>query len=86
MKRSQKEQLIGKLVETTSLLGIGGTLDEDGQSLFIAHAIMTVLTAAQDEKHAMVLSRNLNNFVDEINVLEGKMSLGEFFEQKMSQN
>ena len=47
---------------------------------------MTVLKASQNEKHAFALTRNLINFMDEIDVLEGKKSLGEFLEEKISQN
>jgi hypothetical protein len=83
MKSTKKEELINKLGELTALLGITGSLSEDGQSLFIAHSTLTVLTAAQDESHARLLMRHLDNFISEVQVIQGEKSITDLFSERM---
>ena len=84
MKPTNKTELINKLGELTTLLGITGSISEDGQSLFIAHSTLTVLTASQDESHARLLMKHLDNFISEVQVIQGKKSVFEFFTEKQT--
>ena len=82
MKSTNKTELIHKIAELSTLLGITGTISEDGQSLFIAHSTITILTASQNENHANLLMKHLSNFIDEVQVIDGKKSVVEFFSEK----
>lgn len=82
MKSTNKTELIHKIAELSTLLGITGTISEDGQSLFIAHSTMTILTASQNENHANLLMKHLSNFIEEVQVIDGKKSVVEFFSEK----
>lgn len=72
-----KETILNKIGELTQILGITGTFSEDGQSLFISHSIMTVLTASQKESHALLFFKHLTAFIDEVQVMEGEKSVNE---------
>jgi hypothetical protein len=85
MKSSNKNQLINKIAELSTLLGITGSISEDGQSLFIAHSTMTVLTASQDESHARLLMKHLDNFISEVQVIQGKKSMTKFMSEKLQE-
>ena len=83
MKSTKKEELINKLGELTALLGIAGSINDDAQSLFIAHSTLTVLTAAQDKSHARLLMKHLDNFISEVQVMQGEKSIADLFSERM---
>ena len=85
MKSSNKSQLINKIAELSTLLGITGSISEDGQSLFIAHSTMTILTASQDPEHANLLMKHLHNFIGEVQVIQGKKTIGELVSEKLEE-
>lgn len=81
-KLPAKKQLIEKIVELSALIGITGELTDDGQCRFIAHMTMTILTASQKESHARLLVHHLENFIKEVDVIDGKKTAVEFFAEK----
>jgi len=85
MESPNKSQLINKIAELSTLLGITGSISEDGQSLFIAHSTMTILTASQDPEHANLLMKHLHNFISEVQVIQGKKTIGELVAEKLEE-
>jgi hypothetical protein len=83
MESTTKSQLINKIAQLSTLLGITGSISEDEQSLFISHSTMTILTASQDPEHANLLMKHLDNFISEVQVIQGKKSITDLFAERM---
>jgi hypothetical protein len=79
---NQKQQIAVKIGESAALLGVISSINEDEQGLFIAGMVLNVLKASQNQKHANLLNKNMKSFIYEVELMEGKITLGEFFQKK----
>jgi hypothetical protein len=86
MQFKNKSEVLNKIVELAAILYVNGELTEDDQSQFISNMIMTILTASQDANHAKLLNKNVINFINEVYVIDGKKSIGEFAKEQICLN
>ena len=81
-EETNKKKLTQNIHFLSGLLGAQGMLNGDTQAIFMASSIELILQAAQNEKHAKLVMKHLENFIDEVTMMEGKMSVKDFLTQK----
>ena len=81
-EETNKKKLTQNIHFLSGLLGAQGMLNWDTQAIFMASSIELILQAAQNEKHAKLVMKHLENFIDDVTMMEGKMSVKDFLTQK----
>ena len=81
-EKENKKKLTQNIHFLSGLLGAQGMLNGDTQAIFMASSIELIIQAAQNEEHAKLVMKHLGNFIDEVTMIEGKMSVKDFLTQK----
>ena len=81
-EETNKQKLTHNIHFLSGLLGAQGMINEDSQAISMASSIQLILQAAQNEAHAKLVMKHLENFIDEATMMEGKMSVKDFLTQK----
>jgi len=80
-ENTNKKKIAQNIHFLSGLLGAQGMINGDSQAIFMASSIELILQAAQNEKHAKLVMKHLENFIDEVTMMEGKMSVKDFLTQ-----
>jgi hypothetical protein len=76
-EQEKRDQIFNKIAELANMASLQGFVTEDMESILVAESIKVVLTAAQDDKHLELLHQHISNFLDEVQVLMGKVTVKE---------
>ena len=81
-ENTNKKKIARNIHFLSGILGAQGMINGDSQAIFMASSIELILQAAQNEKHAKLVMKHLENFIDEVTIMEGKMGVKDFLTQK----
>jgi hypothetical protein len=81
-EQEKRDQIFNKIAELANMASLQGFVTEDMESILVAESIKVVLTAAQDDKHLELLHQHMSNFLSEVQVLMGKVSVKEHLVSK----
>jgi hypothetical protein len=76
-EQEKRDQIFNKIAELANMASLQGFVTEDMESILVAESIKVVLTASQDEKHLELLHQHMSNFLDDVQVLMGKVTVKE---------
>jgi hypothetical protein len=76
-EQEKRDQIFNKIAELANMASLQGFVTEDMESILVAESIKVVLTASQDDKHLELLHQHISNFLDEVQVLMGKVTAKE---------
>ena len=73
-----KMLLLNKLAELIQMIETHGSINEDGQSLFIAQTLGVVLAASMNPNSASLLDKYIKNFLEEYMLMVGKTTFKDY--------
>jgi hypothetical protein len=76
------QDVINKINELTAILGIMGNITGNTQLQFLAQMIICSLVTSQNKDHMARLSKMMIDFIDELEIAEGKVSAVESLRRK----
>jgi hypothetical protein len=80
MKNEERKiELIRKIIELAQVCSTDGIISGDKQAFFVGESIKVVLIAASNESHSRLLQKYVLGFLNEVDVLVGEKTLGQYF-------
>lgn len=84
MSQHPNEAILNKIAELTQVLAISAGINGDQQSQFLAKMFLTSMVASRNIDHIHLMAKKIIEFVDEIELKEGKVTIGENAERRGS--
>lgn len=84
MSQHPNEAILNKIAELTQVLAISAGITGDQQSQFLAKMFLTSMVAARNIDHIDLLAKKMVEFIEELEVKEGKVTIGENAERRGS--
>ena len=84
MSQHPNEVILSKIAELTQVLAISAEITGDQQSQFLAKMFLTSMVAARKEDHIELMCKKMIEFIEELEVKEGQVTIGENAERRGS--
>jgi hypothetical protein len=76
------QDVINKINELTGILGVMGKITGNPQLQFLTQMILCSLVASQNKDHMVKLSKMILDFIEQLEIAEGKVSAVESLKKK----
>ena len=76
------QDVINKINELTCILGVMGKVTGNTQLQFLTQMILSSLVASQNKEHMAKLSKMMLDFIEQLELAEGKVSAVESLKKK----
>jgi len=84
MSQHPNEAILNKIAELTQVLAISAGITGDHQSQFLAKMFLTSMVAARNIEHMDLMAKKIVEFIDELEVKGGNITIGENAERRGS--